>query len=307
MKGEIVIGSRGSQLALIQAGYVAGRIKEAHPHLGVSINTIVTTGDRNTHIQFDRMNVIGIFVRELETALVEGRIDLAVHSLKDMPTEIPEELCLAATTERADPRDVLVSGYGNISQLPPGAKIGTGSLRREVQVTRLRPDVKAGGIRGNVDTRLRKVADGEFSGVILAAAAMLRLGRESEITEYLSVESFLPAVGQGALGIETRQGDEEVTEIVSAINHLPTWQAISAERAFLYALGGGCRAPIAALGTVNGDILKLKGMVASVSQRKMLCDSIECSAAAPENAGKELARKLLDRGASDFIAEVKDY
>ena len=306
MKGEIVIGSRGSKLALIQAGYVADRIKEANPHLEISIRTIVTTGDRNTHIQFDQMNVIGIFVKELETALIEGRIDLAVHSLKDMPTEIPEELCLAATIERADPRDVLVSGYGTIDQLPPGAKIGTGSLRREVQVARLRPDVKAGGIRGNVDTRLRKVADGEFAGVILAAAAMQRLGRESEITEDLAVESFLPAVGQGALGIETRRGDEEIIEIVSAINHLPTWQAISAERAFLYALGGGCRAPIAALGTVKGDILKLEGMVASVSQRKMLCDSIEGSAAAPENAGQELARKLLDRGASDFIAEVKD-
>lgn len=306
MKGEIVIGSRGSQLALIQAGCVADRIKEAHPHLGVSVSTIVTTGDRNTHIQFDQMNVIGIFVKELETALVEGRIDLAVHSLKDMPTEIPEELCLAATTERADPRDVLVSGCGTISQLPPGAKIGTGSLRREVQVAQLRPDVKAGGIRGNVDTRLRKVADGEFAGVIVAAAAMQRLGRESEITEYLPVESFLPAVGQGALGIEIRRGDEAVAEIVSAINHLPTWQAISAERAFLYALGGGCRAPIAALGTVKDNILKLEGMVASVSQRKMLCDSIEGSAAAPDNAGKELARKLLARGASDFIAEVKD-
>ncbi|MEE8318864.1 MAG: hydroxymethylbilane synthase [Dehalococcoidales bacterium] len=306
MKGEIVIGSRGSKLALIQAGYVADRIKEANPHLTVSFSTIVTTGDRNTHIQFDQMNAIGIFVKELETALIEGRIDLAVHSVKDMPTEIPENLYLAATTERADPRDVLVSGYGTISQLPHGASIGTGSLRREVQVARLRPDVKAGGIRGNVDTRLRKVADGEFAGVILAAAAMQRLGRESEITEYLSLESFLPAVGQGALGIEIRRGDEAVAEIVDTINHLSTWQAISAERAFLYALGGGCRAPIAALGTVKGDILKLEGMVASVSQRKMLCDSIEGSAANPENTGRELARKLLGEGASDFIAEVQD-
>ncbi len=306
MKTRVVVGSRGSKLALIQAESVAAGIREIDPRIAVSIRKIVTSGDRDRQTPLDHMEGIGVFVKELEEALLDGRIDLAVHSLKDMPAQIPRGLCLAAVTRRLDPRDVLISRSKRLAELPPGSRVGTGSLRREVQVARLRPDVKAGGIRGNVDTRLRKVADGEFAGVILAAAAMQRLGRESEITEYLSVESFLPAVGQGALGIETRRGDEEIIEIVSAINHLPTWQAISAERAFLYALGGGCRAPIAALGTVKGDILKLEGMVASVSQRKMLCDSIEGSAAAPENAGQELARKLLDRGASDFIAEVKD-
>ena len=306
MKTRVVVGSRGSKLALIQAESVAAGIREIDPRIAVSIRKIVTSGDRDRQTPLDHMEGIGVFVKELEEALLDGRIDLAVHSLKDMPAQIPRGLCLAAVTRRLDPRDVLISRSKRLAELPPGSRVGTGSLRREVQVARLRPDVKAGGIRGNVDTRLRKVADGEFAGVILAAAAMQRLGRESEITEYLSVESFLPAVGQGALGIETRRGDEEIIEIVSAINHLPTWQAISAERAFLYALGGGCRAPIAALGTVKGDILKLEGMVASVSQRKMLCDSIEGSAAATENAGQELARKLLDRGASDFIAEVKD-
>jgi hydroxymethylbilane synthase len=306
MRSKMVVGSRGSKLALIQAEYVAHKIKEANPHLEISIRTIVTTGDRNTHIQLEQMGAVGIFVKELEAALLEGTIDLAVHSLKDMPTEIPQELCLTATIERADPRDVLVSRYGSIRELPAGSRIGTGSLRREVQVAQLRPDLKAAGIRGNVDTRLRKVADGEFDGVILAAAAMHRLGRESEITEYLPLESFSPAVGQGALGIEIRRGDEEMAEITSVINHLPTWQATSAERAFLYSLGGGCRAPIAALGTVNGDILKLEGMVASVRQGKMLCDSMEGNAAAPEKIGSELAQKLLDRGASDFIAEVED-
>ena len=191
--------------------------------------------------------------------------------------------------------------------MPSGARVGTGSLRRSVQVLNLRPDFEVVGIRGNVDTRLRKVASGEIDGVILAAAAMKRLGWEEKVSEYLPLEQFLPAVGQGALAIEARDNDKEVEEVVSHLNHLPTWQSVTAERAFLLALGGGCRAPIAALGTVSDGILKLDGMVASVTKRKFLRVT---ETGAPEDAekiGVKLAERLLGMGASDFIAEARNH
>lgn len=304
MKTNIIVGSRGSQLALIQAESVAAKIRELSPHLEVSVSRIVTRGDRNQRTRLDRISGIGVFVKELEEALIEGRIDLAVHSLKDMPTQIPQGLCLAAVTERLDPRDVLVSRAERLAELPAGSRIGTGSFRRVVQLIAYRPDLKAAGIRGNVDTRLRKVSRGEFEGVVLAAAAMIRLGWEDRISEYLPVEYFLPAVGQGALGIEMRLGDEAITRLVSEINHPPTWQSVTAERAFLSALGGGCRAPIAALGTVAGDTLRLEGMVADVSGKRMLHDTEEGSAAHPEEVGVQLAQRMLAMGASEFIIEV---
>lgn len=305
MRTKITVGSRGSQLALIQAESVAVKLREANPQSEVSISKIVTKGDRNRHIQLDHMNEIGVFVKELEEALLDGRIDLAVHSLKDMPTEIPEGLCLAAVTRRIDPRDVLVSRSKTLAELAPGSRIGTGSLRRAVQLTNYRHNFDVCSIRGNVDTRLRKVADGELDGVILAAAALIRLGWEAKISEYLPLEYFLPAVGQGALAIETRLGDEEIARAISNINHLPTWQETTAERSFLSALGGGCRAPIAALGTANGTTLKLAGMVADTSGKKAIYASEEDSYNAPEEIGTRLAQRMLDMGAAELIAEVR--
>ncbi len=304
MRTRIVAGSRGSRLALIQAEAVAAKIREINPRIEVNISKVVTKGDRNRHIQLDHMEGIGVFVKELEEALLDGRIDLAVHSLKDMPTEVPKGLYLAAVTRRLDPRDVLVSRGEGLAGLTPGSRIGTGSLRRAVQLAVYYPDLEVCSVRGNVDTRMRKVADGELDGVILAAAAMQRLGWEDKINEYLPLEHFLPAVGQGALVIETRLGDEELTELISPINHQPTWQSITAERAFLSALGGGCRAPIAALGTVNGTALRLEGMVASVRGRKIVRATEEGSTRTPEKVGVNLAHKLLAMGASQFIAEV---
>lgn len=222
-----------------------------------------------------------------------------------MPTQIPSGLYLAAVTERLDPRDVLVSRGEKLVELASGAKVGTGSLRRAVQLGVCRPDLEVCSIRGNVDTRLQKVVNGEFDGVILAAAALKRLGWEDRISEYLSTEHFLPAVGQGTLAIETRLDDSEVVNIVVPLNHLPTWQSITAERAFLSALGGGCRAPIAALGTVDGTTLKLEGMVADVRKRKVLHSSEEGSTVAPEELGVSLAQKLLALGADEFLAEVR--
>lgn len=305
MRTKIVAGSRGSKLALIQAESVVAKIRQINPYLEVAISKIATKGDRNRHTQLDRLAGVGVFVKELEEALLDDRIDLAVHSLKDMPTQINQGLYLAAVTERLDPRDVLVSRAKRLDELAPGSRIGTGSFRRAVQLASYRPDLEVCSIRGNVDTRLRKVSGGEVDGVILAAAAMLRLGWENKIIEYLPLKHFLPAVGQGALVIETRLGDEEIAGLISPINHLPTWQSVTAERAFLSALGGGCRAPIAALGTVNSTTLKLEGMVVDVSGKKLLHASAEGNAMSPEQVGVRLAQKMLAMGASEFIAEAR--
>ena len=304
MRTNIVVGSRGSKLALIQAELVASKIREANPHLEVGISKVVTKGDRDRRTQLDRMTEVGIFVKELEEALLDGRLDVAVHSLKDVPTELPQGLCLLAVTERIDPRDILVS-KSKLSELSPGSRIGTGSLRRAVQLAQYRSDLEVCSIRGNVDTRLGKVSSGEVDGVILAAAAILRLGWENRITEYLPVAHFLPAVGQAALAIEARLDDKELAELVSPINHLSTWQSIAAERAFLSALGGGCRAPIAALGTVNGNTLKLEGMVADASGKKVIHIFEEGNTVAAEQVGMQLAQKMLAIGAAELMADVR--
>ena len=304
MSRGITVGSRGSRLALIQAESVVAKIREVNPHLEISLREISTTGDRYHLTQLDEMGP-SVFVKELEENLIDNRIDIAVHSLKDVPTDIPQGLCLLAVTERLDPRDVLISSKGRLDELPPGSRIGTDSLRRAVQLRSYRHDLKIGSIRGNIDTRLRKVAHGEFDGVIVAAAAILRLGWQERITEYLPLETFLPAVGQGALVIEARLGDEDIARLVSPINNLSIWQCVTAERALLRTLGGGCRAPVAALGMVNGNTLKLEGMVASVTSLKMLHTAEEGTIISAEEIGVRLAEKMIGMGASEFIAEAR--
>lgn len=304
MRTNIVVGSRGSKLALIQAELVASKIREANPHLEVGISKVITKGDRDRRTRLDWMTEVGIFVKELEEALLDGRIDVAVHSLKDVPTELPRGLCLLAVTERIDPRDIMVS-KSKLDDLSSGSRIGTGSLRRTVQLAQYRSDLEVCSIRGNVDTRLGKVSSGEVDGVILAAAAMLRLGWENRITEYLPVAYFLPAVGQAALTIEARLDDKELVELVSPINHLSTWQSIAAERAFLSALGGGCRAPIGALGSVNGNTLQLEGMVADASGKKVIRIFEVGNAVAAEQVGMQLAQKMLAMGAAELLADMR--
>jgi len=307
MSKRIVIGTRGSKLAVTQTETIAAQIREVNPDIEVIISQIVTEGDQNWHVQLSNVQDIGIFVKELEEALLQGKIDLAVHSLKDVPTIMPPGLCIGAVSERHDPRDVLISRGQKLAELPAGAKIGTGSMRRAIQVKACRPDLEVSGIRGNVDTRLRKVSDGEFDGVVSAAAALKRLGWEDKITEYLSIEQFLPSVGQGALAIETRIDDERVAKILKQLNHLPTFYSITAERAFLFALGGGCRAPIAALGAVNGTTLHIDGLISNVSGTKIMRDSEQGSIDEAKEIGERLAQKLLDAGAEKFLAEVDDY
>jgi hydroxymethylbilane synthase len=302
---KVSIGTRGSKLAVIQAQWVLTKLREATPGLEASLVKITTRGDRESGTALDKFAGQGVFVKELEKALFDGEIDLAVHSLKDMPTEIPYGLFLAATTARLDPRDVLISRADKLAGLAPGSKIGTGSLRRSVQLSALRPDLEICGIRGNIDTRLRKVSEGEVDGIIVAAAALIRLGWEDKIAEYLPTEYFTPSVGQGALGIEIRSEDKEMASLASAINHEPTWQSVTAERTFLRALGGGCRTPIAALGIASDGVLKLSGMVASADGTRILRATEEGDAQAPEQVGKQLAQKMVEMGALDCIPELK--
>jgi len=305
LRKKIVIGSRGSKLAIIQAETILTGLRESNPQIEFSIIPIKTKGDRENKIPLDRIAGVGVFVKELEEALLDGRIDIAVHSLKDMPVEIPLELSLAAVGARLDPRDVLISRGKKLDELAAGSRIGTGSLRRMAQLFGCRPDLKVETIRGNIDTRLNRVSSGEFDGVMLAAAAMIRMGLEKRITEYLALEHFVPAVGQGALGLEIRSGDEQAKELVLPINHRPTWCSVVAERAFLEALGGGCRAPIAALGIVNGDSIRLEGMVSDSMGQTILRGSEEGGISDPEQLGVRLARKMLERGGSQIIAGVK--
>lgn len=304
MNNKIVIGSRGSSLAMIQAESVAGELRQARPGIEIEIIKIVTEGDRNRSVSIDLAGDTGIFVKALEEALLNRSIDIAVHSLKDLPTVLPPHLCLGAVTRRLDPRDALVA-CSALADLKPGSKIGTGSLRRGAQLKHLRPDLEVCSIRGNVDSRLRRVSSGQLEGVIVAAAALLRLGWSDKITEYLPLEFFLPAIGQGALAVEAREGDGRVEEIIGPINHLPTWRAITAERAFLHTVEGGCRAPIAALASAHDDILEIQAMVSDREGEIIMKDSYRGPAEPPQEAGEKLALRMLKAGAADLIKDAR--
>ncbi|MFC2003280.1 hydroxymethylbilane synthase [Chloroflexota bacterium] len=303
MKKYITIGSRGSRLAEIQARSVLSTLASIYPDIKFSLTRISTRGDRQKSVPLHRISGYGVFVKEIQKALLENRIDLAVHSLKDLPVETPPGLSLAAVTERLDPRDALVTQGIKLDKLSPGSTIGTGSPRRTAQLLAYRNDLDVKEIRGNITTRLRKVSDGEVDGVIVAAAAMIRLGLEDRITEYLPLEYFLPQTGQGALGIEIRAGDWEMTGLVQPLNHEPTWRSVVAERAFLQALGGGCSTAAASQGRVSGDTLRLQGMV--VSQSGILYASEEGSALAPEEIAKRLSQRLLEMGAGQSAAKER--
>jgi hydroxymethylbilane synthase len=304
MKSKIVIGSRGSKLAMIQAESVAAMIKELiNPGLRIEICKIATEGDRNQVMNLYDAGNTGVFIRALEEALITGKIDIAVHSLKDLPLEIPEELVLGGVSKRMDPRDTLVA-CSPLSELKPGSKIGTSSYRRAAQIRMARRDLEITNIRGNVDSRLRKVDKGEFDGVIVAAAAMERLGLSNRVTDYLCTDQFLPCPGQGALGFELRRQDEVIKTLITGINHLPTWQAIKAEREFLKTLGGGCSAPISCLATLEGDMIKIMGMVSDTVGQKMLKDMLFERLVSPEISGEKLAKRMLESGAAAILSEI---
>ncbi len=289
---------------MIQAEELMGQLKNAVPQLALSLVKIRTQGDRDRKSPLSQIGGRGVFVKELEGALLRGKIDVAVHSLKDMPSQLDPGLRLAAVPVRRDPRDALVSGSGKtLSQLPSKARIGTGSQRRALELQAFRPDLKACPLRGNIDTRVSKVCPGELDGVIIAAAALERMGWQDKVTEYLPVEVFLPAACQGALGVEMRAGDEAAAT-VALVNDEVSWQTTAAERAFLHTLGGGCRSAIAALARVEGDTLHIEGMVAGLLSGKTVRAKLEGSRQMPEELGKKLAQKLIDMGAGKLLEEA---
>jgi len=291
---ELIAGTRGSALALAQTRWVADRLQALSPGLTVRTEIIRTTGDALPDQPLSRITDKGLFTRELGAALMAGRIHLAVHSLKDLPTDSAPGLTIAAVTEREDVRDVLVSWRNQgLDDLPAGSRVGTSSPRRMAQLLARRPDLNVAGIRGNVDTRLRKALSGEYDAVVLAAAGLRRLGLADQVTQYLTLEVMLPAVGQGALAIEARSDDTETLALVAGLQHQPTRLATDAERSFLRALGGGCRMPIAAYAEVRGADLTLRGLIASADGRSLRRGELAGRADQAAEIGRELARRLV--------------
>jgi hydroxymethylbilane synthase len=307
MTSPFVIGSRGSKLALVQAEWVKAQLLVLNPGCDIHIEIIKTSGDVKT----DPLSVIGgqgVFTKELEDALFDRRIDLAVHSLKDLPTITPNGLALAGICEREDPRDALVLpndsalACTSIKDLPARAVVGTSSPRRLAQLQSLRDDLDIKDLRGNVDTRLRKLDEGQYDAVILAAAGLKRLGFQNRISGTIPPELMLPAVGQGAIGIETRADDTAVREAVRALDHGATRTACIAERAFLRALGGGCQLPIAGHADMYGEILRIEGLVASRDGKQIARDQLSGPAGKAEDLGLRLADHLLEGGARELLS-----
>jgi len=302
---KIKIGTRGSQLALWQTNWVKSQIENHHPGVEVEITIISTKGDRVLDVSLPKLGEQGkgLFTRELEDAIFEHRVDLAVHSLKDLPTELPAGLGIGAICEREDVRDALIARdpIRTIGELRQRAVIGTSSLRRQAQLHRARPDLIIEPVRGNVDTRLRKLDEGSFDAIVLAAAGLRRLGHANRITEHLSEDFMLPAVGQGALAIETRTDDAVINEIVNTLDHEATRLACIAERAFLKGLGGGCLVPIAAHATIDAGTMLLTGLVASPDGSEALRDRQSGPSSDAEAIGRRLADELLSRGADRIL------
>jgi hydroxymethylbilane synthase len=300
---RLKIGTRGSSLAVTQSEWIKNKIESSHPELSVELVRIKTKGDRIIDSPLSKIGGKGLFVKEIEDALLRMEVDLAVHSVKDVPAELPDGLCLPLFPEREDPRDAFISrAYASLYDLPEGAKTGTGSLRRSSQLLHARPDLQIIPLRGNVDTRLKKLESGDMQAIILAAAGLNRLGLSDRITQFLSTEALLPAVGQGALGLEVRKDDERILEILSFLNHRPTELAVRAERAFLKRLEGGCQVPIAGLGIIEEGIIKLMGMVAELDGSRIIKDEIKGPDSQPEELGFALAERLLKEGADRILA-----
>jgi hydroxymethylbilane synthase len=332
-KKKIIIGTRGSKLALWQAEFVKAELNRLCPDIEIELNKIKTTGDKILDVPLAQVGGKGLFVKEIEEALLSGKADIAVHSMKDVPTEFPEGLHLAVICEREDPRDALISQMQNsrpgespeatrfkiknFQSIPKGAKIGTSSLRRACQLLSLRPDLKIEQLRGNLETRLRKLDEGRFDAIILAAAGVKRLGLEKRMTEILPFEVSLPAIGQGAVGIECRIDDEFINKVIAPLDHLETAVCVKAERAFLKKLEGGCQVPIAAYARIGQrarsagqktniypSSLVLDGLVGSITGDRIIKGHIEGKAKDSEQLGVALAEEVLSQGAKEILDEV---
>lgn len=303
---NIKIGTRGSKLALVQANTVVAGLKKIAPEITAEICVIKTRGDIMQDVSLIKIGGQGAFVKEIEEALLAGTIDLAVHSMKDVPGETPDDLTFAAILPREDVRDILVSrGNIKIEFMPRGAKIGTGSLRRGAQIQSMLPDVTIVPLRGNIDTRLKKIETENLTGVILAAAGMKRLGYAQKIAQYLPVEFMLPAVGQGALGLQIRKADSALAEVIARLNHAQTAAELTAERSYLRALGGGCRLPIAAFGKMEGKQLSLEGLVAAPDGALVIRDKVKGAVEEAEELGARLASLIMEKGGKKLLNLVQ--
>ena len=306
MERQVTIGTRGSKLALWQANWIKARVEEAHPGTSVALEIIKTKGDKILDVPLAKVGGKGLFVKEIEEALLDGRIDIAVHSMKDMPAEIPAGLCIGAVPERESPVDVLIARQASSLQtLGPNPRIGTSSLRRAAQLRHARPDVQITPLRGNLDTRLRKLNEEALDAIVLAAAGVKRLGLAERITEYLLPDVMLPAVGQGALCVETRSEDPVITPLIRPLDHDATHWAVLAERSFLTRLEGGCQVPIAGHATLEDGQLRLTGLVSDLQGQTVVRETLTGPVGQAEAIGLDLAEQLLDRGARTILDSLQ--
>ncbi|MCF6157708.1 MAG: hydroxymethylbilane synthase [wastewater metagenome] len=304
---QIVVGSRGSKLALIQTNWVISELKRLNPGYEFRVEKITTKGDKITDAPLSRLGGVGLFTKELEVALIDKKIDIAVHSAKDVPTEIHEELIIGATPRREDPRDVLISSNNaTLENLPHGARIGTSSLRRRAQLMAFRPDLRILDLRGNLDTRLRKLETADMEGIILAHAGLLRMNYPGQISQVIPSDIMLPAVGQGSLCIEIRKNDPRIEKIISGMNDPQTRIAVEAERALLARLEGGCQVPIGAYAHIQGDDVHLEAIICSVDGVKAVRDRQSGSVSQAEKTGDELAQRMLENGGMKILNEIRE-
>lgn len=304
---KLTIGTRGSKLALYQAYKTKSTLIETFPDLEVDIKIIQTKGDKILDVALSKIGDKGLFTKEIEVALLDRSVDIAVHSCKDLPTTLPDGLQLGAVLKRAEFRDAWVSRDGRkLEELTEKDVVATSSLRRQAALKKINPQVQIKDIRGNVNTRLQKMEEGYCDGMIMAAAGLQRLELDKYITDIFEADELMPAVAQGAIAIEIRENDQEVLDVLSKVNDETTWTAIQAERAFLRTLEGGCQVPLGCYSKLEGDQIKLAGFVASVDGKKRIEESIEGNISNPEECGKMLAKKMIDQGASSILNDIKN-
>ncbi|RMA97009.1 hydroxymethylbilane synthase [Hydrogenothermus marinus] len=302
---KIRIGTRGSKLALWQANFVASKLKKHFPEIEIEIIKIKTKGDKILDVPLAKIGGKGLFVKEIEDALLKNEIDIAVHSLKDVPTYFPDGLGLTAIMEREDPRDAFLSvKYNSLNELPKGASVGTSSLRRKVQLKLKRSDLNIKDLRGNVDTRIRKLEEGQYDAIILAYAGLKRLGLENKVKQILDIDIMLPAVAQGFLAIETRLEDKKTNNIISTLNHKESEIRAKAERAFLKTLEGGCQVPLAGYSEIKDGKLYLTGFISDLEAKRVFKDKISGNLEEAEDLGINLAKNLLEKGAKEVLEEL---
>lgn len=305
MKHQLIIATRSSQLALWQANWVKAQVNSQHPEVEVELLLIKTTGDKILDTPLAKIGGKGLFVKELEVAMLEGKADIAVHSMKDVPTEVPDGLEISVITKREEPADAFVSNqFHSFAELPLNSVVGTSSLRRVAQLQRCRPDLTFKSLRGNVNTRLRKLDQGEFDAIILAAAGLIRLEMEDRITERIDFETSLPAICQGIVGIESRIGDTQTLELIQHLIHLETTIRVQAERALLTRLNGGCQVPLGGFATITGEHLNLTGLIASPDGKDFIKRSKSGNLKDAKKIGVDLAEELLKNGGLEILRSV---